>query len=191
MPTCVICHMDITKYDVLVKCPNEHPVHEVCLKEWISHSKNCPLCSTPYSPEILSSFQDYLTQKEQDAQKTIEAQKRKEIEAKVGKIAEKIAFKKILESIEKLAENKQFDEALDKLFALEEKSLSKFKLNNVLFLKGKVYFMMEKYDMAINNLFKLVKIKFDFPDAFLYLGKAYEAIGLEDKAKWAYERVPK
>ena len=43
--------------------------------------------------------------------------------------------------------------------------------------------------MAINSLFKLVKEKFDYPDAFLYLGKSYEALGLEDKAKWAYDRV--
>jgi hypothetical protein len=34
-----------------------------------------------------------------------------------------------------------------------------------------------------------VKEKYDYPEGFLYLGKAYEALGLDDKAKWAYERV--
>jgi hypothetical protein len=34
-----------------------------------------------------------------------------------------------------------------------------------------------------------VKQKFDYPDAFLYLGKAYEELGLEEKAQWAYDRV--
>ena len=57
-------------------------------------------------------------------------------------------------------------------------------------MKGKVYFAMEKYDLAINNLFKLVKNhNFEFPDAFLYFGTAYQAIGLEDKAKWAFDRI--
>jgi len=49
--------------------------------------------------------------------------------------------------------------------------------------------MRGRYDLAINQLFKLIKEKYDYPEGFLYLGKAYEALGLEDKAKWAYERV--
>jgi tetratricopeptide (TPR) repeat protein len=184
--------MDITKYDVLINCPNDHPVHDVCLKEWITHSKNCPVCSTQYTLQVTDSFKDYLDQKEKDALAEIEAQKRKEMEEKVEKIAEQIAFKKVLESIESLAENKQYDDAIDRLFAFDEKSLSPFKLQNILFLKGKIFLMMEKYDMAINNLFNLVKNQnFEYPDAFLYLGKAYEALGLTDKAKWAYDRIPK
>jgi hypothetical protein len=45
--------------------------------------------------------------------------------------------------------------------------------------------------MAIGHLFKLVKEKYDYPEAFLYLGKSYQELGLEDKAKWAFDRVPK
>ena len=60
-----------------------------------------------------------------------------------------------------------------------------------MFLKGKMNFLRGRYDMAINHLFKLVKEKFDYPDAFLFLGKAYKEIGLDDKAQWAFDRVPK
>ncbi|MHA1234564.1 MAG: tetratricopeptide repeat protein, partial [Promethearchaeota archaeon] len=60
---------------------------------------------------------------------------------------------------------------------------------DILFLKGKINYMRGRYDLAINQLFKLVKEKYDHPDGFLFLGKAYEALGLDDKAKWAYERV--
>ena len=192
MPFCIICHLDITKYDKQELCPNGHPSHRECLQEWITHSKNCPVCSTPYSSEVLRSFQDYIKEKEANAEAELEALKRKEIEEKVEKIAEEIAFKKALEIIEDLAEKKQFNIALDKLFAFDEKILPSYKLQNILFMKGKVYYLMEKYDMAINNLFKLVKNhNFEYPDAFTLLGKSYEAIGLDDKAKWAYDRVPK
>ena len=43
--------------------------------------------------------------------------------------------------------------------------------------------------MAIGHLFKIIKETYDFPEAFLYLGKAYQALGLTEKAKWAFERV--
>ena len=43
--------------------------------------------------------------------------------------------------------------------------------------------------MAIGHLFKLVKEEYNFPEAFLYLGKAYEKLGLTEKAKWAFERA--
>jgi predicted Zn-dependent protease len=63
------------------------------------------------------------------------------------------------------------------------------KSRRILFLKGKINYLKGRYDLAINQLFKLVKDKYDYPEGFFYLGKAYEALGLVDKAKWAYERV--
>ncbi|MFX0057593.1 MAG: tol-pal system YbgF family protein [Candidatus Hodarchaeota archaeon] len=59
----------------------------------------------------------------------------------------------------------------------------------ITFLRGKINYLLGRYDLAISQLFKLVKEKYDYQDGFLYLGKAYEALGLSDKAKWAYERV--
>jgi tetratricopeptide (TPR) repeat protein len=94
-------------------------------------------------------------------------------------------------SIEELIEKKEYDIAIEKLAVYSERNLSDYERNKILFLKGKIYYFKERYDMAISNLFRLVKEKFDYPDAFLYLGKAYQELGLEDKAKWAFERVPK
>ena len=59
----------------------------------------------------------------------------------------------------------------------------------VIFLLGKANFLKGRYDLAINFLFKLVKLRYDYPDGFLLLGKAYEQLGLQDKAKWAFDRI--
>ena len=54
---------------------------------------------------------------------------------------------------------------------------------------GKANYLKGRYDLTINFLFKLVKIRYDYPDGFLYLGKAYEKLGLHDKANWAFDRI--
>ena len=54
---CQICLMDIMEgLDVVYDCPNKHPVHEDCLKEWLKHSKTCPKCHSPYSKDVLEKF---------------------------------------------------------------------------------------------------------------------------------------
>ena len=70
----------------------------------------------------------------------------------------------------------------------EENSTEERNLNT-LFLLGKANYLKGRYDLSINFLFKLVKSSYDYPDGFLYLGKAYEKLGLHDKAKWAFERI--
>ena len=84
---------------------------------------------------------------------------------------------------------KEFEYALSRLDFHSNGKTTSEKSRIVLFLKGKINYLRGRYDLAINQLFKLVKEKYDYPDGFLYLGKAYEALGLSDKAKWAYERV--
>ncbi|MFX1237500.1 MAG: tol-pal system YbgF family protein, partial [Promethearchaeota archaeon] len=106
------------------------------------------------------------------------------------KIAEKIKFKKFIETIQKLEGEERYVDALDKLNAITGRLEEEHKYE-LMFLKGKMNYLRKRYDMTINFLFKLVKEKFDYPDAFLYLGRAYEELGLSDKAKWAFERVPK
>jgi tetratricopeptide (TPR) repeat protein len=170
--------------DILRKCPNGHPVHDECLKEWLPHSSNCPLCNAPYSEDLLEASKKSVLQKETE-KVSIERQN------KIRKIAKKMVFLKFEVSIEELIEKKEYDLAIEKLAVYSERNLSDYERNKILFLKGKIYYFKERYDMAISNLFRLVKEKFDYPDAFLYLGKAYQELGLEDKAKWAFERVPK
>lgn len=185
MPKCIICHMEIVEgKEMLRQCPNGHPVHDECLQEWLVHSPNCPLCNASYTQEILEKGKDYVKQK--TLQKDKEERKRK-----IEKIAEKILSLKFVNTIEEFLENKQFDQALDMLDRYQQKELSDEKKRNILFLKGKTFYLKGRYDMAIGTLFKLVKDKYDYPEAFLYLGKAYQELGLEDKAKWAFERIPK
>lgn len=190
MVNCIICHMMIIDgFDEKETCPNEHPVHTNCLVEWLLKSKTCPLCSEPYASDVISRFEDYIEQRNKEKMKKFENQIKTEQMGKVNKVTEKVIFLKSIEKIEKLVENQKYNTALDKLDTLGDFPLANFRGQQILFLRGKINFLRERYDLAINQLFKLVKERFDFPDGFLYLGKAYEALGLTDKAKWAYERI--
>jgi hypothetical protein len=190
MPTCIICHLGIIEgIDSSQDCPNGHLVHTDCLKEWLVHSLNCPLCRDPYSDQIINKFKGFIKQKETEKLASLENEiKQKEIK-KMEQVASKFTFLKFLESIEILINEKEFEYALSRLDLHNNGSSSPEKQRDILFFKGKINYMRGRYDLAINQLFKLVKEKYDYPDGFLYLGKAYEALGLDDKAKWAYERV--
>ncbi|MFX1445150.1 MAG: RING finger domain-containing protein [Promethearchaeota archaeon] len=185
MLNCIICHMEIVEgKDILRKCSNDHPVHDECLKEWLLHSPNCPLCNTPYSQDIIDQSKDYLKEKEKDKIS-------KEREKKIEEIAENMVYLKITSIFEELVNSKKYDEALDKLDTININNLPKSQKQEMQFIKGKIFYLKGRYDMAIGHLFKLVKERYDYPEAFLYLGKAYQELGLEDKAQWAFERVPK
>lgn len=170
--------------DILRQCPNEHPVHDECLKEWLIHSPNCPLCNSPYSQDLIDRSKDILKEKEKE-------KVNREREPKIEIIAEKMVYLKIRGIIDELIEQKNYDVALDKLEVINNNNLPVPKQQEFQFLKGKIFYLKGRYDMAIGHLFKLVKEKYDYPDAFLYLGKSYQELGLEDKAQWAFERVPK
>ncbi len=185
MLNCIICHMEIVEgKDILRKCANDHPVHDECLKEWLLHSPNCPLCNASYSQEIIDQSKNYLKEKKKDKIS-------KEREVKIEEIAEKMVYLKLYSIFDELIESKNYDVALDKLDAINTSNLPVPQKQEILFLKGKIFYLKGKYDMAIGHLFKLVKEKYDYPEAFLYLGKSYQNLGLEDKANWAFDRVPK
>ena len=190
MTSCIICHLGIIEgVDSSQDCPNEHPTHSDCLKEWLLHSSNCPLCSDPYSNEVLNKFKDFIKLREDEKLAALNNELRIEELKKMEEIASKMTFLKFLESIYILINEQEYDYALSRLELREEANLSYEKEQDILFLKGKINYMRGRYDLTINQLFKLVKEKYNYPDGFLYLGKAYEALGLDDKAKWAYERV--
>jgi len=190
MATCIICHMGIIEgVDSSQDCPNGHLAHTDCLKEWLLHSSNCPLCREPYPNQVMDQFKEFIDKKETEKQAAIEKELKQEELKKIEQVASKITFLKLLESIEILINEKEFEYALSRLDLHNNGSTSIQNEHNILFLKGKINYLRERYDLAINQLFKLVKEKYDYPEGFLYLGKAYEALGLEDKAKWAYERV--
>ncbi len=84
---------------------------------------------------------------------------------------------------------KEYEYALSRLDLHDNDATSNQKSQTLMFLKGKINYLRGRYDMSINLLTKLVKDKYDYPEGFLYLGKSYEALGLKDQAKWAYDRV--
>ncbi|MFX1391415.1 MAG: RING finger domain-containing protein [Promethearchaeota archaeon] len=190
MPSCIICHLNINENtDSFKACENLHLVHKTCLAEWLMHSHNCPLCNEPYYQSLIDEFKDYIDEKEMEKQVALERELKEESLKKVQEVTNKIVFLKFIESIEKLIEEEKYNEAIDKL--LESYNEAGIDDNNlkVLFLLGKANLLKGRYDLAINFLFKLVKIRFDYKDGFLLLGTAYEKIGLKDKAQWAYDRI--
>ena len=191
MANCIICHLGISEKEEngSQECPNGHPTHGDCLKEWLTHASNCPLCNEPYPQEVIDQFQEYIEEKELEKKKAIEEEAKRETEEKVKKATNRVALMKFIESIESLIEQKEYEYALSRLEMHDEENISTERGRKILFLKGKVNYLKGRYDLAINYLFKLVKEKFDYPDGFLYLGKSYEALGLTDKAKWAYDRI--
>lgn len=187
---CIICHMEIIDgLDSSEQCPNGHLVHEECFKSWITQSLNCPLCHEPYA--VIQKYKGFLEQKVKEKQDAIINEINRERTQKIEKIAEKMVVLKFIESIDNLIEKKDYNTALERLSAVYDKDAlaSDFKAQTILFLHGKINFLRERFDLTINFLFKLVKQKYDYPDAFLYLGKAYEQLGLDDKARWAFDRV--
>ncbi|MFW9900431.1 MAG: RING finger domain-containing protein [Candidatus Thorarchaeota archaeon] len=190
MPSCIICHLNINKHtDSFMSCRNLHLVHKTCLAEWLLHSQNCPLCNEPYSQEIIDQFKDYTDKKEKEKQAALDKKLQEESEKKMQAVADKILFLKFIESIEQMIEDEKFNEAIEKLLDLYNENSTDEKDLKILFLLGKANYLKGRYDMTINFLFKLVKIKYDYPDGFLYLGKAYEKLGLKDKALWAFDRI--
>ena len=190
MPSCIVCHLNIDEItDSHYECDNGHPVHKYCLAEWLMHSQNCPLCSDPYPQSIISQFKDYMEKKEQEKQAALDKEAQIESQKKMQEVADKIVFLKYLEEIEQKIEEEKYNEAIETLLDEYNESSVDDKNLDVLFLLGKANFLKGRYDLTISFLFKLVKIRFNYPDGFLYLGKAYEKLGLKDKAQWAFDRI--
>ena len=192
MPSCIVCHLDVdAESHTYFECDNGHPIHYHCLADWLLQSKNCPLCSDPYPEKVLVKFQDFLDEKEKEKQRSIEKVLHEETQKRMAKVADKIVFLKFIETIEYLIEDKNYTDAIDLLMDSYDDRSSDEKNLKVLFLLGMANYLTGRYDLAINFLFKLVKLKFDYPNGFLFLGKSYEALGMKEKAEWAYQRIRK
>lgn len=192
MPSCIVCHLEVEETShSYFECDNGHPIHFHCLADWLLQSKNCPLCSDPYPEKVLVKFKDFIEKKEKEKQESIDQGLQEETKKKMAKVADKIVFLKYIETVEYLIEDKKYNDAIDLLMdSYNERSTDEKNLK-VLFLLGMANYLRGRYDLAINFLFKLVKLKFDYPDGFLFLGKSYEALGMKEKAEWAYQRIKK
>jgi tetratricopeptide (TPR) repeat protein len=170
------------------QCPNGHTIHTSCLIEWLSHSHNCPLCNTPYDEEIMEKYQKYLDKVEKEQEKVQKLQQEEDNRDMIKSIGKKMVYLKLLENVNKKIAQEEYKDALELLDKFQKK-FEKYEPKNILFLRGKINYLRGRHDMAVNHLFKLVKKDFEYPEAFFYLGKAYQAIGLEEKAQWAFERA--
>jgi len=190
MPTCIICHEEIEiQNDSNIKnytCPNEHQVHKKCLQDWLINSQVCPLCAENYDSNIISEFTGYFNkikeQKERENQKKADM----ELEKVMNNIADEIILLEKLEISQNFIKLEEYEKALENLFDLNNENNQNM---DVLFMIGKTFYLNKQYDLAVNYLMKLLKNDFNYPKGFYYLGKTYQALGLEDKAKWAFDRV--
>ena len=142
MPSCIVCHMDIDENtDSHYECDNGHPVHKYCLAEWLMHSQNCPLCSDPYSQNLIDQFKDYKEKKEQEKQAAINKELEIEAEKKMQEVADKIVFLKFIEDIEHKIEEEKYNEAIEKLLDEYNESAVDDRNLKILFLLGKANFL--------------------------------------------------
>ncbi|MHA2008066.1 MAG: RING finger domain-containing protein [Promethearchaeota archaeon] len=190
MPSCIVCHLDLSESsDSHLSCDNDHPIHNKCLADWLLHSQNCPLCSDPYPQRVLDKFKGFMEEKEREKQEIIEEAKRHDAAKKMEEVATKIIFLKFIEEVENLIDEKKYNDAIEMLMESYNETIFNDNDLQILFLLGKANYFRKRFDLSINFLFKLVKHKFDYPDGFLYLGRSYEALGMKDKAEWAYDRM--
>ena len=138
---------------------------------------------------MITKFENFLAEREKEHNEILKKELEQESIRKMEVVANQVAFLKFVETIEELIEIEEYEYALSRLELHNEYPITNPKGQQILFLKGKINFLRGRFDLTVNFLFKLVKTKFDFPDAFLLLGKSYEALGLKDKAQWAFERV--
>ncbi|MHA1563490.1 MAG: hypothetical protein ACTSPA_15390 [Promethearchaeota archaeon] len=200
--SCVICHLPINLTQFgrqqvtknFVGCPNSHLCHYECLKKWIPHSSNCPVCHEKYDTKVINVFSEHLGQLEKDRKEAEERER--EFQAKKEKLKqasqeEDPEYLEKFERVEKLIAQVKYTEALNLVWDIND--IYKFtnrdpRYSKILFFLSYIYFKMKKHAQSIQQLMKLVKIDFNYPLAFYYLGLNYEEMGLLDKVKWAYDR---
>ncbi len=200
--SCVICHLpiDLTHFGReqvtknFVGCSNSHLVHYECLKKWIPHSSKCPVCAESYDTKVINVFSEHLEQLEKDCKEA--EQRDREFQAKKEEMMqasqeEDPEYLEKFERVEKLISQMKYMEALNLVWDMID--IYKFKLKDprypkVLFFLSYTYYKLKKHGQAIQQLMKLIKIDFNYPLAFYYLGLNYEEMGLLDKVKWAYDR---
>jgi len=200
--SCVICHgpIDLSNFGReqvtknFVGCQNGHLCHYDCLKKWIIHSSNCPVCHEKYDTHVINVFNEYLEQLEED-RKEAEIRERelqeKEEKLKQASPEEDPEYLEKLGRVEKLISQMKYMETLNLLWDIID--IYKFKLKDprypkILFFLSYAYYKLKKHGQAIQQLMKLIKVDFNYPLAFYYLGLNYEEMGLLDKVKWAYDR---
>ena len=124
MTSCIICHLGIIEgVDSSHNCPNGHPAHTDCLKEWLLHYSNCPLCREPYSSGVLDKFKDFIKLREKEKLATLDNELKIEELKKMEAVASKMSFLKFIESIDILINEQEYDYALSLFVMIRDRHI--------------------------------------------------------------------
>ncbi|TFF90664.1 MAG: E3 ubiquitin-protein ligase, partial [Promethearchaeota archaeon] len=149
MANCIICHLGIIDgLDEFELCPNGHPVHSECLKEWLIHSSTCPLCQEKYPESIIAKFESFLEERKETQKNLYENELKRESTKKIEVVADQVAFLKFVEVIEELIRIEEFEYALSRLEMYDDFPITNPKGQQILFLKGKINYLQGRYDLA-------------------------------------------
>jgi tetratricopeptide (TPR) repeat protein len=201
---CVICHqpINLTHFGMgrvileqnYVGCPNGHLLHRECLKHWIVKNRDCPVCHEPYDVRVISVYNDYLNQL--DADRKVAEERKRQLESQAAVAQDQPAadpdYEAKMQQAEQYALKEDFTAAMNIYWdILDQKKYPEKDARHLRLLLhlALVYYRMGKFAMSVKQLMNLVKIDFEYPLAFYYLGMSYEEVDLPDKAKWAYERA--
>jgi tetratricopeptide (TPR) repeat protein len=192
MPACIVCHQVIRPGEqgqVIIECPNGHPVHQdPCLKQWFITGRHpsCPFCREPYSPAIQEIYQQILEESETAANSRSES----DVDMDDALAATMLSLKEredLITRVSNLIEQGKTDAAANVLFDYQD---NKDKNDpEVAYLLGMVFFLQKKYGLAVNHLMNAVKIDFKMPMAFYYLARCFLELDMREKAVWAAERA--
>jgi tetratricopeptide (TPR) repeat protein len=192
MPTCIVCHLPVRSGEEgqqSVECPNGHPVHlEPCLKQWFITGKHptCPFCREPYAPAIQDLYQKYI--EESETAKNDAASPDGFMDDALAATMQALTEREdLLTRVSNLIQQGKLDGAANVLFDYQD---NKDKNDpEVAYLLGMVFFLQQKYGLAVNHLMNAVKIDFKMPMAFYYLARCFLELEMPEKAVWAAERA--
>ncbi|MHA1585384.1 MAG: hypothetical protein ACTSWL_09025 [Promethearchaeota archaeon] len=203
---CSICHKHITlefktdgtlqqKSDEYVSCPLEHVVHIDCLKRWIIHSKRCPICYEKYSNDVVELFLEHIEKVKKQKIQESEQVKKKEEELKRQQNAgpaDDPEFDRKYKEAQMEIKNGNHSKAILELWNILDEGYytpNDHRNLKVRFTIAISYNKLAKYGLAIRQFMTLVKIDYNYPLAFYFLGLCYEKIEIYDKAHWAFVRA--
>lgn len=198
---CHICHQPIVLINVhdkigidYVGCPNGHLMHRECLKHWMVKNKECPMCHTPFEAQIIAIFDEYIEQLKRDEELKADQAKKLKEEAEKAKAeaAKNPELEEIIARCHRLQDEQNYTAAMNLFWDVLDLKVPNQKdpyHQKILLELAKLYIQMGKPLLAVTQLMKLVKIEYEYPLAFYYMGKAYDKVDQPDKALWAYERA--
>jgi tetratricopeptide (TPR) repeat protein len=197
---CIVCYKPVAPDagDAKISCPNDHIAHVDCILPWFLNNKHCPICRTEFSAvemtRLAQKIEEFAAKKKQEeAEKARHAQEQAQKQALALKApeisSEQEAF---FQEAAKLTTTKNYETAITALWAIFDTVKNNEK--HPAFIRALMdlainYYALAKYDLAMTQLTKVVKINYNSPLGLFYMGLCYEGLGIWDKARWSYDRA--